>query len=100
MNIYLTLGNVINKEINPNRPVFNRTRQYLAYADGVLVFGWSLRVIKKCYATMEQGQLHINKYETKCMKPTRDLDTIQQTNNELRVVYEDLRIVNDIIKRM
>lgn len=36
-----------NIETNPNRTIFNRMRQYIACADGVLILGRSVIVIEE-----------------------------------------------------
>jgi hypothetical protein len=36
-----------NTDSNPNRNIFNRMRQHTAYADDVLILGWTKRVIER-----------------------------------------------------
>jgi hypothetical protein len=60
-----------NVRINPGGTVYNRTRQYLAYADNVVILGRSEKCIKKTLEEMaavtQQIGLQTNDTKTKYM---------------------------------
>jgi hypothetical protein len=64
-----------NIEINLNGTIFNRTKQYLAYAD-VVILGRSVRAIEEVLAQLKntalKAGLAINESKTKCMRTTRN----------------------------
>jgi hypothetical protein len=65
-----------NIEINPNGTIFNRTRQYLAHVDEVVILGISVRATEEVlaqirYAALKAG-LVINESKTKYMRILRN----------------------------
>jgi hypothetical protein len=72
----IVLGKVIrNIETNPNGKIFNRTRQYTAYADDVLLLGRSVSETEEVVTQYKEAAvstgLVINKSKTKYMKETK-----------------------------
>jgi hypothetical protein len=65
-----------NIEINPNGTIFNRTRQYLAYADDVVILGRSLTAAEEVLAQIKytalKAGLVINESKTKYMITMRN----------------------------
>jgi hypothetical protein len=66
----IVLKNAIrNIEINPNGTIFNRTKQYLAYADGMVILGRLVRAIEDMLAQLKntalKASLAINESKTK-----------------------------------
>jgi hypothetical protein len=77
-----------NIQINPKGTIFNRTRQYLAYADDVVIFGRLVRAIEEVVTQLQEAAqsagLIINQEKTKYMKITR------KTNIEQASVTNDM----------
>ena len=44
-----------NIEVNPNGTKFNRNRQYLRYADDIVILGTSVRVVKKATTQLKES---------------------------------------------
>jgi hypothetical protein len=72
---------IINMEINPKGTIFNRTRQYLAYADDVVILGRSVTAIEEVVTQLQEATqtagLIINQEKTKYMEITRKTDIEQ-----------------------
>jgi hypothetical protein len=68
-----------NIEINPNGTIFNRTRQYLAYVDDVVILGRSVRATEEMLARLKHTALKaglvINESETKYSVFQKDVYT-------------------------
>jgi pyrimidine operon attenuation protein/uracil phosphoribosyltransferase len=64
-----------NIEINPNGTIFNRTRQYLAYVDDVVILGRAVRATEEVLAQLKntalKAGLAINECKTKYMRIMR-----------------------------
>ena len=60
-----------------NGTIFNRTREYIAYADDVLILGWSVSEIKEVVTQSKEAavttSLVINKSKTKHMKKITEI---------------------------
>ena len=67
--------------MNPNGTIFNRTRQYLAYVDDVVILGRSVRAIEEVLTQLKDGAqetgLIINENKTKYMKITKSGSNIE-----------------------
>jgi hypothetical protein len=85
-----------NIEINPNVTIFNRTRQYLAYAD-VVILGRSMRAIEEVLAqskhTALKAGLTINESKTKCMRIMRN-ETGDSSDLRVGMVLKRLLTLN------
>jgi hypothetical protein len=61
-----------NMEINPGATIFNRTRQYMAYADDIVVIGRSVGTLNEVHMQMQTAAsavgLEININKTKYMR--------------------------------
>jgi hypothetical protein len=79
----IVLGKVIsNIETNPNGTIFNRTREYITYADDVLILG---RLVIEVEEIVTQGKeaavstgLVINKSKTKYIKKNKNITNFEQ----------------------
>jgi hypothetical protein len=85
---------ISNIEINPNGTIFNRTRQYLGYADDVVILGRSMRAIEEVLAQLKntalRARLAINESKTKYM---RVMGNVMGDKSDLRVegiVFEEV----------
>ena len=79
----IVLGKVIkNIETNSNGTIFNRTRQYIAYADDVLILGRSVSEIEEVVTQSKEAAvstgLVINKSKTKYMKKNKNITNLEQ----------------------
>jgi hypothetical protein len=71
---YIVLEKAIrNIEINQNGTIFNRRRQYLAYADDVVILGRLVRAIEEFKNTALKAGLVISESKTKYMKIMRNV---------------------------
>ena len=59
-----TLFNIVlekviwNIETNRNGTIFNRVRQYIAYADDVLILAWSVRAIEETVTQIKEAAVN------------------------------------------
>jgi hypothetical protein len=83
-----------NIEINPNGMIFNRTRQYLAYADDMVILGRSVRVIEEVVAQLKntalKAGLAINEGKTKYMRIMRNLMGDRSDLRVQGIVFEEV----------
>jgi hypothetical protein len=83
-----------NTEINPNGTIFNRTRQYLAYADDVVILGRSMRATEEVLAQIKYTALRaglvINKSKTKYMRIMRNETEDRSDLTVERMVFEEV----------
>jgi hypothetical protein len=72
-----------NTETNLNGTIFNRNRQYIAYADDTLILGWSVTVNKEIVTQIREDAvstgLVINEGKIKYKKINSNITNLEQS---------------------
>jgi hypothetical protein len=85
-----------NTETSPNRTIFNRKRQYVAYADEVFMLGRSVRTTEEEVTKIKEAAvstgLTIDESKTKYMKISKNITHLEQDLIMDLQVYEGVQI--------